>query len=163
MIGHPHPDLTGQVFGRLTVIERGPNSKSRERTWRCMCSCGNETIVPATRLIREITRSCGCLSIDQATKNVSHRLPKRHPNLEGQIFGRLTVVSASSDLHGHKRWNCHCECGNYTIVKATCLVTGQSTKRGNTCCIDAIIKAQGITDIMEAEVFMFVLNGKYPS
>ena len=54
-------DLTGQVYGRLTVIRRAENVNGRTR-WHCLCSCGNETDV-ATGLLRSGgTRSCGCLS-----------------------------------------------------------------------------------------------------
>ena len=33
-------DLTGQKFGRLTVIDRAPNKNSRT-AWNCLCDCGN--------------------------------------------------------------------------------------------------------------------------
>ena len=39
-------DLTGQVFGRLTVIERAenlypvPGYSSGKVAWRCRCECG---------------------------------------------------------------------------------------------------------------------------
>jgi len=35
-------DLTGKMFGELTVIGRSVRkSKSREWYWLCQCSCGN--------------------------------------------------------------------------------------------------------------------------
>jgi hypothetical protein len=33
-------DLTGQVFGRLTVISRAPNHQKKVR-WNCQCECGS--------------------------------------------------------------------------------------------------------------------------
>ena len=53
-------DLTGQIFGRLTVVKRVENSKSGHTRWLCLCECGNEVIVYSTNLIRGITKSCGC-------------------------------------------------------------------------------------------------------
>ena len=35
-------DLTGQKFGKLTVIERVENTKDGRARWRCKCECGNE-------------------------------------------------------------------------------------------------------------------------
>ena len=35
-----NPDLIGQVFGKLTVIELDQESSGR-RKWICKCSCGN--------------------------------------------------------------------------------------------------------------------------
>lgn len=41
-------DLTGQKFGRLTVIERAPTyvapSGQRLTKWKYLCECGNFTI-----------------------------------------------------------------------------------------------------------------------
>ena len=39
-------DLTGQKFGKLTVIERHGIDKHGHATWRCKCECGSETVVP---------------------------------------------------------------------------------------------------------------------
>lgn len=53
-------DLTGQTFNRLTALE--PLSKSKNGTWRwrCICSCGQETVV-STAMLRSLrTQSCGC-------------------------------------------------------------------------------------------------------
>lgn len=38
-------DLTGRVFGRLTVIEYAGSDKKWQAFWRCRCECGNETVV----------------------------------------------------------------------------------------------------------------------
>jgi len=54
-------DISGARFGYLTAIE--PTDK-RDRTdvvWLCKCECGNTVEIPATRLIRNNTLSCGCL------------------------------------------------------------------------------------------------------
>lgn len=61
-------DLTGQRFGRLTIIERGPNSPSGSARWRCKCDCGNETLSSAAALRSGHTRSCGCLGLEHATQ-----------------------------------------------------------------------------------------------
>lgn len=53
-------DLTGQRFGRLTVIERAENKKDRVM-WKCKCDCGNEHIVRGNSLVTGRCKSCGCL------------------------------------------------------------------------------------------------------
>ena len=52
-------DLTGQRFGKLTVIAPADNIEGRT-AWRCRCDCGNETIVKTYRLLNGHTKSCGC-------------------------------------------------------------------------------------------------------
>lgn len=54
-------DLTGQKFGRLTVIERAQN-KGKKTMWRCKCDCGNESIVAGGNLTNGHIVSCGCFN-----------------------------------------------------------------------------------------------------
>ena len=55
-------DLTGQTFGRLTVIEKAtPKEGCTNAVWRCRCECGNEIIVRGTTLRKGGSKSCGCL------------------------------------------------------------------------------------------------------
>ena len=35
-------DLTGQKFGRLTVIKKTGNTKEGKTVWLCECECGNK-------------------------------------------------------------------------------------------------------------------------
>lgn len=68
-------DLTGQVFGRLTVIERAenlypvPGYSSGKVAWRCQCECGCECITTGESLRRGTTKSCGCLAKEAAIIN----------------------------------------------------------------------------------------------
>ena len=53
-------DLTGQRFGKLTVLKYAGSNRSRSQ-WLCECDCGNKTIVNQMELSRGDTLSCGCL------------------------------------------------------------------------------------------------------
>lgn len=69
-------DLTGQRFGRLTVISRSDFIKKdgkRETAYICKCDCGNETKVLAYNLKNGHTTSCGCLLAENRGKaNATH-------------------------------------------------------------------------------------------
>lgn len=52
-------DLTGQRFGRLTVVAPAENI-GRRTAWLCRCDCGRETVVKTGRLRGGRTVSCGC-------------------------------------------------------------------------------------------------------
>ena len=54
-------DLSGLVFGRWTVIERHPDGKCGRSAWVCRCVCGTHSIVIGNNLVREKSKSCGCL------------------------------------------------------------------------------------------------------
>lgn len=55
-------DLTNKTFGLLTVIEYYNTTTDGRAQWRCLCRCGEETIVDTNHLISEHTKSCGCLT-----------------------------------------------------------------------------------------------------
>lgn len=61
-------DITGVVFGRLTVIERAPNNAGGKAMWRCGCSCGSVVVTCGKDLRGGRSRSCGCLPVDSAKK-----------------------------------------------------------------------------------------------
>lgn len=119
-------DLTGQKFGKLTVIEY-VGSKNNRAIWRCKCSCpeGNEVIVPTTHLKSGHTQSCGCF--------LKEKLADRADDLTGQKFGRWTVLEkAGKDKQGSILWKCQCSCEKGTIknIPARSLKTGDSTSCG---------------------------------
>ena len=69
----------GDKFGKLTVISKAsdyinPNSGNCIKRWLCKCECGNTTIVRDNDLKRGITKSCGCLIIEQLKKRNSTHL-----------------------------------------------------------------------------------------
>ena len=52
-------DLSGQRFGRLTVIAPAENI-GRRTAWLCHCDCGGERIVKTVHLREGKVTSCGC-------------------------------------------------------------------------------------------------------
>ena len=51
-------DLTGQKFGRLTVIKRADNNKNGSTRWLCKCDCGNTIVISLERDVLNLERSC---------------------------------------------------------------------------------------------------------
>ena len=102
-------DLTGQVFGRLTVTRRAPSIK-KQTMWYCKCVCGNEIVAQAQNLKTKHTRSCGCLEKELTSF-------RRTINLVGQRFGELIVTERGQNtLRGIARWTCRCNCGAIVLV-----------------------------------------------
>lgn len=66
-----YADITGNVYGRLKVVEKDiPLSEKTNRDyWICECSCGNFKSVRKDMLGRK-TNSCGCLKLDQNKENL---------------------------------------------------------------------------------------------
>ena len=61
-------DVTGQKFGRLTVLHRDRESKKRGIRYICQCECGTIKSVFGESLRRGATKSCGCLNSETASR-----------------------------------------------------------------------------------------------
>jgi len=95
-------DLTGQRFGKLTVLRKAPSQGDRRTRWECQCDCGNVYVTTSQNLRKGRVKSCGC---------------GRLKDITNQRFGRLTAVERSDkyvEYAGHGRkymWKCICDCG----------------------------------------------------
>lgn len=119
-------DLTGQHFGRLTVLELTEERKSNGgAVWKCRCDCGTELQVSAGNLKRGATVSCGCI---------------RREDLTGMQFGKLTVLrlGEKSNQGNGSFWICRCSCGNACEVHASKLKSGHTASCG--CAHSDLIK-----------------------
>ena len=64
-------DISGNIYGRLTVI--GLHSTGKNSKWECQCECGNKAIVSTPNLSSGNTKSCGCLNKELASnRNSTH-------------------------------------------------------------------------------------------
>ena len=120
-------DLTGQRFGRLTVLEKVNYNDTPQRCeakWRCKCDCGNIIEVRGTSLRKGTTKSCGCLH-NELTSN-QFRIDEI-----GNTYGLLTVIEyAGSTPKQDALWLCKCQCGNTKIVAGRDLRNGHTSSCG---------------------------------
>jgi len=61
--------LTGKIFGELQVIGPSESSRNGASKWHCRCSCGNETTVYSSHLLRGNTTSCGHIMRRSGARN----------------------------------------------------------------------------------------------
>jgi hypothetical protein len=121
-------DLTGNEYGLLTVIEykgykypKNGKNKRKHCHYLCQCSCGRKKEIMGEALKRSYTKSCGCLQ----SLNGSFHTGLDDKNIEGQIFGKLTVIKRDFSKLGnntHTRYICKCECGNEKSIERTDLL-----------------------------------------
>lgn len=120
-------DLTGQRFGRLTVLEKvdyNDTPQKCEAKWRCKCDCGNIVEVRGTSLRKGATRSCGCLHNELVGNQF--RIDET-----GNTYGLLTVIKyAGSTPKQDALWLCKCQCGNTKIVNGRDLRNGHTSSCG---------------------------------
>lgn len=81
-------DLTGQKFGRLTVVEYLPD----KHKWLCKCDCGNYKEIFTSKLTSLHTKSCGCLK--NKYKITTHRIFSIWTNM----LDRCSINSKRKDI-----------------------------------------------------------------
>lgn len=118
-------DLTGQRFGKLTVIERVPSHNGHAR-WKCLCDCGNYTEALSHNLKSGNKVSCGCASHPGSLG----KSPSNFNDLTGKRFGRLTVIKRATPKGQKVRWLCRCDCGSIKDVGAFELTSGNTKSCG---------------------------------
>lgn len=109
-------DLTGKKFNRLTALEATERRRSNGVVWKCRCDCGNITYVDTSGLQNGYTKSCGCLTIETSKENAI--------DITGQKFGMLTAIKPTKRrVNRNVYWKVKCDCGNYSSVSATSLMS----------------------------------------
>lgn len=69
-------NLTGQKYGRLTVLERAENDKQGNAQWLCQCICGNKKVIRGKALRTGRTSSCGCLLSESSKRRMTSLMTK---------------------------------------------------------------------------------------
>lgn len=88
-------DLTGQTFGRLTVVEAyHERTKIGAMRWKCLCICGNSTISSASNLKQGGSTSCGC-SLNRG---------KKSGTAEYYTWRSMIKRCTLPDYHGYHRY-----------------------------------------------------------
>lgn len=124
-------DLTGQRFGRLTVLRQEGRNKHGHLKWICRCECGTEKAIIGASLVKGVIVSCGCYHREQLSVT-------EFEDLTNHTFGKLTVLEQASSRVVHDKrgnykkrvWRCACECGAIVEVLENSLKTGHTNSCG---------------------------------
>lgn len=95
-------DLSGQRFGRLTVVKRAANTSRGGARWECRCDCGTDRVVASNNILSGISRSCGCLARELVADACrARRIVGEHQKREYEAWSRMKA--RCSDPSG-KSW-----------------------------------------------------------
>lgn len=94
-------DLTGQVFGDLTVIKLSDRrNKYNTLLWECVCSCGSTTYVEGGSLRAGYYKSCGCKQAVKRHQGMLQHLAQ--DRVDGTRKTALTAKMHKDNKSGHK-------------------------------------------------------------
>lgn len=149
-------DLTGNKYGRLTVLNKDNERKSNSGSyWVCQCDCGNIKSVKSSSLRRGEIQSCGCLRNEKVAQS---KKQQSENEMIGQRFGKL-VVQKRSDRKGsggELYWICCCDCGNIVEVRGHSLKRKDENKTVSCGCYHRSIGALNILNILQENNIDFI-------
>ena len=85
-------DLTGQRFGRYTVLERNGVGANGMAAWLCECDCGTRKTVIGNSLRQGHVVSCGCYQREVAVRN--GLATKRHGETRSSTYKTWITMKA---------------------------------------------------------------------
>lgn len=96
----PQPeDITGRQFNRLIAIEIcGRRESTGVTLWKCLCTCGNYTVVGVSELKNNNTQSCGCLNKERVRS-------KQALDLGQAAFNRVLLSYRLSARRKHREFS----------------------------------------------------------
>lgn len=89
----PRVDLTGRVFGKLTVLSRAHKNKWGKYHWLCQCECGGTSTPTRADLVRGRTITCGC-----SGRGGVFRYPNREHAARVNWFKKYRVIAKKRGL-----------------------------------------------------------------
>ena len=107
-------DITGKRFGKLVVLSMADDyispSGHRLSRCKCLCDCGNTTIVNMSGLVTGATKSCGCL---QNTAGLLKENPVLVAKYDFEKNSEIGIDFDTITARTSKKvwWRCY-ECGN---------------------------------------------------
>lgn len=138
-----YKDITGEKFGKLTVISSTDERKGTYMVWLCQCECGNTIKVNTNYLRSGIVKHCGCAKKDGSL------------DLTGMRFGSLTAIRKVENKDDRTQWLCKCDCGNEKVVKTHELRNGNTKSCG--CKINLV---PAFRDLTGQRINMLTVNEK---
>lgn len=79
-------DLTGQRFGRLTVVSLAGWTTDRRAKWLCQCDCGRYHIVRGSHLQSGNVQSCGCYRKEILNSFLQYRISKTDRHSKTRLY-----------------------------------------------------------------------------
>lgn len=103
---HNFVDLTGRVFGKLTVNLYVGKTERGNSLWRCACECGGECVTKTSHLTSGKTTSCGCVGRSRlALGNPAAQVIHQDGRIE--LSGGVVCIVDVEDLPLVSQFNWH--------------------------------------------------------
>lgn len=102
-------DLSGEIYGQLTVLRFAGQNKQHVSLWVCRCSCGKEKVISSMGLRSGKTTSCGChkAAVLAAGRSALHKAQTTHgasKTREHHIWQNILYRCNKPTASGYERY-----------------------------------------------------------
>ena len=158
--------LIGNKNNRLTICDRGPNTKSKKARVICLCDCGNYTVINHQDFKEGKVKSCGCLSneikVERCKKTAIDFSSK-----ERNINPFYKYISPTNQRKNKQIvWEIKCKkCGKHYFEAPGELVSEKRSHGNNPCnCWKKYsIGVQKIINILNENNIKYEMEKKFPT
>lgn len=112
-------DITGQRFGKWTVLKDLGAFDKKPRRFLCRCDCGLEKEVEGISL--RLGRSVQCKPCARQEGSTAN-------DMIGKKFGKWRVIEFAGRKHNSYQYLCKCECGHQQVMHGPSLRRGLTTQ-----------------------------------
>lgn len=136
-------DLTGERFGRWTVLNYAGKNMSGCSMWDCRCDCGNQATIRHSSLTSGNSKSCGCLHSE-----ITASTHTRHGGYYERLYGVWNMMKQRCNNPSNHKFKDYggrgiCVCDewneNYAEFKKWALANGYNVNaKYGECTIDRI-------------------------
>ena len=138
-----YQDLKGLKFFSLLVIGTSNKGCGKDKWWKCVCDCGLEVQVKASKLKNGTNKSCGC----KKGVYLSESNFKGYKDISGTYFNQLKKGSYSRghrfDLTKEDIWNVYLSQGRICAFTGEDLVFERRYSKKQTASVDRIDSSLG--------------------
>ena len=145
-LSKPRNDLTGQIFGRLKVIEYLYTDK--RSMYLCSCECGNNCVVGQSNLVSGHTRSCGCIRRENICSTINKTKKYSISCKKDRLYAIWASMKQRCYNNNHKQYKnyggrgikiCELWLKDYNTFKRWCIANGYDYNADyGECTIDRI-------------------------
>lgn len=149
-------DLTGNKYGRLTVLHKDTERKTNSGSyWVCQCDCGKIKSIKSSSLRSGEIQSCGCLRNEKVAQ---YKKQQSEDEMIGRRFGKLVVQKRSEKKgpNGELYWFCKCDCGNIVEVRGHNLKRKDGNQTVSCGCYHRSIGATNILTLLQENNINFI-------
>lgn len=107
-------DLSGNIYGDLTVIKRDGDLRYGIPLWLCLCLHGEYVYKTRVQLTHKKGGDCGC---ESCKKHRTSRPAANRVDRIGYTIGNLVVIERVDYRDGETRWRLRCMCGNEIVIR----------------------------------------------